>query len=131
MPANKFVLRGSDIEIAYLIGADPSLPALIYKSGLTVKQFKPDEIRTDGTGMGQMVSVALSLTVDVGAEWFAFFIPKVEPPRGQTVDFNTFGAYETFAGPNTFPHRAPTWSCIDLRGTAQTVIVPSAEPVRA
>lgn len=134
MSANKFVLKGDDVEVSYLVGADPSLPALVYRADLTIRQFKPDEIRIDCTGIGRMVSVALSVTVDAAdaeAVWFAFFIPAVEVSPGKMAEFNTFGAYETFAAPDSIPRRPPTWSCIDLRGTAQTVIVPLAELVRA
>jgi hypothetical protein len=129
MSANKFVLKGSGVEVTYTIGANPSFPALIYQAGSTVKQFKPAEIQTDNTGLGQMVSVALVLTIDAGGERFGFFLPAVDVPSGQTVDFESVGVYETFGGPDSFPHRPPTWRCIDMNGTAQTVIVPLVQPV--
>ena len=130
MSANKFVLKGAGVEVIYTTGANPSLPAMIYKAGSTVKQFKPAEIKTDNTGLGQMVSVALILTIDAGGERFGFFLPTINVPHGQTVDFQTVGVYETFGGPDSFPHEPASWRCIDMRGTAQTVIVPLAEPVR-
>ena len=34
MAANKFVLKGSGVEVDYTIGANPSFPALQYKHGL-------------------------------------------------------------------------------------------------
>jgi hypothetical protein len=124
MSANKFVLKGSGVEIDYTIGANQALPALVYKKGATVKQFKAIEIQTDTTGLGQMVSVALVRTTDAGGERFGFFLPLMDVVKGQKATFQTVGVDETFTGPDSVPHRAPSWRCIELHGTAQTVIVP-------
>jgi hypothetical protein len=124
MPANKFVLKGTGIEVEYTIGANPSFPALTYKAGAFQKSFLPTQITTDSTGLGQMVSVSLVLSIDAGGERFGFFLPYVDVPSGQTADFNSVGVYETFSGPDSIPHRPSTWRCIALSGTAQTVIVP-------
>jgi len=124
MPANKFVLEGSHLVVDYTIGANPSFPALTYTSGAFQKSFKPDAIKTDDTGLGELVSVALLQTVDTGGERFGFFLPAIEVPSGETAHFYTVGIYETFSGPDSIPHRPSTWRCIELSGTAQTVIVP-------
>jgi hypothetical protein len=131
MPANKFVLTGSGVEVDYTIGANPSFPALVYTDGAFQKTFKPNEILTDDTGLGQMVSVALLSTVDTGGERFGFFLPLINVARGQTAHFHTIGIFETFSGPNSIPHRASTWRCIEMNGTAQTVIVPLEAPADA
>src|SRR3954447_6988178 len=36
----------------------------------------------------------------------------------------TVGVDETLTGPDTAPHRPTSWRCIELHGTAQTVIEP-------
>ena len=131
MPANKFVLKGPGVEIDYTIGANQALPALIYKAGSTVKQFRPIEIQTDTTNLGQMVSVALMRTTDAGGERFGFFLPVVDVAKGQTAKFQTIGVNETFTGPDAVPHRPSSWRCIELHGTAQTVIVPLASTAAA
>jgi hypothetical protein len=128
MAANKFVLKGSGVEVDYTIGANPALPALVYADGAFHKSFKPNEILTDNTGLGELVSVALILSVDTGGQRFGFFLPMINVARGQTAHFHTVGVYETFSGPNSVPHRPSTWRCIELAGTAQSVIVPLAEP---
>jgi hypothetical protein len=127
--ANHFVLKGSGVEVDYTIGANPSFVALTYTSGAVVKEYKPAQIETDNTGLGDMVSVGLTLTIDTGGERFGFFLPTIDVPEGQTVDFQTVGVYETFSGPDSFPHRPPAWRCIAMSGTAQTIIVPLIEPV--
>jgi len=127
MAANKFVLKGSGVEVDYTIGATPALPALVYKDGAFNKSFKPDEVLSENTGLGEMVSVALILTVDAGGERFGFFLPMIDVARGHTAHVHTVGVYETFSGPDSVPHRPSTWRCIELTGTAQSVIVPLEE----
>jgi hypothetical protein len=130
MPANKFVLKGSGVEVDYTIGANPAFPALVYTDGAFQKTFKPNEILTDGTGLGELVSVALILTIDTGGERFGFFLPLIDVARGQTAHFHTIGVFETFSGPNSVPKRPSTWRCIEMSGTAQSVIVPLEEPAK-
>jgi hypothetical protein len=124
MAANKFVLRGSGVEVDYTIGATPSLPALVYKAGAFHKSFKPAEIVSEETGLGRMVSLSLLRSVDTGGERFGFFLPFINVDRGQTAHFHTVGVYETFSGPDSIPHRPSTWRCIEMSGTAESVIVP-------
>jgi hypothetical protein len=65
----------------------------------------------------------LVTSVDTGGERFGFFLPQLDVPRGQSEEFRTRGVYETFSGPDSIPHHQPSWRCIELHGTAQTVIV--------
>jgi hypothetical protein len=124
MSANKFVLKHHQIEVDYTIGVTPGLTAVTYKDGPNVKTFKTNEITTDQTALGSLVSVLLVRTVDTGGERFGFYLPQLDVPSGQTENFETAGVYEKFSGPNSIPHRPPSWRCIDMNGTAQTVIVP-------
>jgi len=70
MSANKFVLKHHHIEVDYTIGITPDLPALIYKDGPNVKTFPANEITTDETGLGSLVSVSLVRSIDTGGERF-------------------------------------------------------------
>ena len=130
MAANKFVLKGSGVEVDYTIGANPAIPALVYTDGAFHKSFKPNEILTEDTGVGELVSVPLIFTIDTGGQRFGFFLPMINVAHGQTAHFHTVGVYETFSGPNSVPHRPSTWRCIALTGTAQSVIVPLAETAK-
>lgn len=122
--ANKFILKHHQVEVDYTVGATPGIPALAYRDGSSaLKSFTAAEITTDQTGLGTLVSVALVTSVDTGGERFGFFLPQLEVPRGQTEEFRTAGVYETFGGPDSIPHRDPAWRCIELQGSAQTVIV--------
>lgn len=124
MSANKFTLTHHHVEVDYTIGITPGLIALTYKDGATVKSFKSDEITTTSTPLGSMVSVRLLLTVDTGGEVFAFFLPELEVAAGQTAEFTTVGIYDKFGGPDSVPRVPPEWRCIELRGQAESVIVP-------
>jgi hypothetical protein len=124
MPANKFMLKGSGVEVDYTVGGNPTFNALVFTDGAFVKNFKPVEILTEDTGLGQLVSVALISTTDTGGERFGFFLPFIDVARNHTAHFHTIGVFETFSGPNSIPHRPSTWRCIEMHGTAQNVIVP-------
>ena len=123
MAANKFVLKGSGIEVDYTVGANPAFPALVYKDGAFQKTFKPNQIATENTGLGELVSVPLIISIDTRGERFGFFLPFIDVARGQTANFNSIGVYETFSGPDSVPRRPSTWRCIEMSGTAQSVIV--------
>ena len=124
MPANKFVLKGSHVTVEYTIGGNPSFPALTYTDGAFQRSFKPDAIATDDTGLGELVSVALVMSIDAGGERFGFFLPSIDVSSGETAHFHTIGIYEMFSGPDSIPHRPSTWRCIEMSGTAHNVIVP-------
>jgi hypothetical protein len=125
MVANKYVLKGSGVEVEYTIGITPGLPALVYRDGAFERSFTSAQIQSNDTGLGELVSVPLILSVDTGGERFGFFLPLVQvAARGQTVNFSTVGIYEIFSGPDSVPHRPSSWRCIEMAGTAQDVIVP-------
>jgi hypothetical protein len=124
MAANRFILKHASVEVDYTIGANPSFPALIYKSGAFQKSFLPSEIDVDNTGLGELVSASLISSIDAGGERFGFFLPFIDVQLGHTAHFHTIGVYETFSGPNSIPRRPSTWRCIELSGSAQNVIVP-------
>jgi hypothetical protein len=129
MTPNKFILKGPKVErpmveVSYTVGITPGLAALTYRDGAFEKAFKADQILSNDTGLGELVSMPLILTVDTGGQRFGFFLPLVDVASDQTVHFHTVGVYETFSGPDSIPHRPSSWRCIKMAGTAQSVIVP-------
>jgi len=122
--ANKFTLKGDHIEVDYTIGANPGFPALVYKSGPLSEDFKPAQIHTDATALGSLVSVPLVRSIDAGGKTFAFFLPAIDVPAGQTANFTTVAMAEQFSGPDSVPHRPTKWHPFVMQGTAETVIVP-------
>jgi len=125
MPANHFVLRHQDIEVEYIIGITPGLPALTYSDGSSFAlSFTDADITTDKTALGMLVSVPLLKTADTGGERFGFVLPELEVPQGRSGRCETVGVYERFSGPDSVPPVPPSWRGIKLYGTARTVIVP-------
>ena len=122
--ANQFTLKGHHIEVKYTIGATPGIPVLHYKEGSVSRDFKQNEITTDQTALGRLISVPLARSVDTGGTTFAFFLPDIQVARGQLADFTTVAVREEFSGPNSVPHRPTTWHSFVLHGTAENVIVP-------
>ena len=118
MATTKFVLKHQQVQVDYTLSATPTV---VYQDGSSTKTFTGSEILTDQTGLGTLVSVALVLTIDVGGERFGVFLPQLDLTPGQSADFRTVGAYESFSGPDSFPHRDPSWRCIELNGTAQGI----------
>jgi hypothetical protein len=111
-------------------GEVASTPALVYRDGIGApRSFTESEITTNQTGLGTLVSVALVTSIDTGGERFGFFIPQLDVPQGQSEEFRTVGVYERSSGPDSIlPDsipREPSWRCIELHGTAQSVIVES------
>ena len=125
--ANKFTLKGGQVEIEYTIGANPSFPALTYKDGATTKSFTPNEITTQSTALGSLVSIPLRRSIDTGGATFAFFLPDIDVPSGQTATFTTAAVGDEFSGPDSIPRQPTTWRACVMQGTAQTVIVPLAK----
>ena len=122
--ANKFILKHHQVEVDYTVGATPGIPALAYRDGSSaLKSFTAAEITTDQTGLGTLVSVALVTSVDTGGERFGFFLPQLEVPRGQTGGVPHRGRVRDVRRAGLDPHRDPAWRCIELQGSAQTVIV--------
>jgi hypothetical protein len=121
---NHFVLKGQGVEVDYTIGGNPSFTALTFKRGAFVKSFKPSEILTESTGLGKLISVSLITSIDTGGERFGFYLPFLEVQPNQKAHFHSVGVFEVFTGPDSIPHRPSTWSCIELSGVADSVIVP-------
>jgi hypothetical protein len=126
--AKKFKMSALGVEVDYTIGGDPVFPALTYKSGALLKSFKANEISSENTGLGTIVSFALIQSIDRGGERFGFFLPFINVTHGHNAHFRTVGVYEMHSGPNSVPHRPSTWRCIEMNGTAENAFVHLEEP---
>ena len=122
--ANQFTLRGHHIEVHYTIGGNPGFTALTYKNETISRDFKPGDIHTDQTALGSLVSVRLAERSTDNYTIFAFFLPDIEVPRDETVDFTTAGIHQEYIKHGTVPLQASTWHPIVMHGIAKSVIVP-------
>ena len=124
MAANKFVLKGHNIEVDYTIGMTPGLPALTYKNGPNVKTFKTSEITINETALGSLVSVSLVKTSTRAARGSVSSCPNLTSLRGKPRNSLRRAFTKSSVGRTRSHGRPPSWSCIELHGTAQTVVVP-------
>lgn len=122
--ANQFTLRGHDIEIQYTIGGNPGVTALIYKDETISRDFKPGDIYTDQTALGSLVSVRLAERATGNYTVFAFFLPDIAVPHGQTADFTTIGIHQEYIKHEPMPYQASTWRPLVMHATAKNVGVP-------
>ena len=118
----QFILKGHHIEVKYTTGITSGLVALTYKDGSVSRDFRTDEISTEKTRLGSLISIALIKSVDVGGTNFGFFLPDV--PENQAFDFTTTAVREEFSGPNSVPPRPTIWHCFPMHGTVKSVIGP-------
>jgi hypothetical protein len=122
--ANHFVLRHRELTVTYDAGRNPALTALGYDDDGYTDDFKPADITTNQTALGELVSVPLRKSIDTGGETFGFFLPEIDVPLGECVEFTTAGIYARYSGPDSFPHRPQAWHAIELYGSAESVEEP-------
>jgi hypothetical protein len=122
--ANHFVLRHHELTVTYDVGRNPGLTAVSYDDDGYSDEFKPADVSTNMTGLGEQVSVPLRKSIDAGGETFGFFLPDIDVPLGGCVEFTTAGLYARYSGPGSVPQRPQSWQAIELHGTAQTVEEP-------
>ena len=103
--ANKFTLKGYGVEVEYTIGANPAFPALNYKDATISKSFLPSAIQTDSTDLGNLVTVALEVTIDAGGTTFSVFLPTFDVPRGKAVGCLTSFSHRPRASINEMGQR--------------------------
>ena len=83
--ANLFSLSGSNIHVDYSPTSINGQPRLSYHDPVRNLSFAGSDIRTvDVPDIGTIVSVTLTITVDVGSTTFSVFIPRVLVSAGQS-----------------------------------------------
>lgn len=89
---NVFELTGDGVHILYQaihFIDTPTLPELSYQDGQYDLTFHKDEIRTQQSELGTLVSVSLQRTVDTGATVLTLFLPAINLGGGTEANFET------------------------------------------
>ena len=124
--AVKFTLKGRDLEVSCTLGANSNGPTLNYRQGLSARSFAPEQVNVDDTILGQLVTVTLDVAADAGKTTFSLFLPALDVPLSDSIDFTTIGLYKELRGPMITPKRQITeWHSVPLYGVAQIVVLPS------
>ena len=123
--ANLFQLSGGSIQVIY---SDTSLlgePQLQYRDNHISKSFSDEEINSQDTELGQLITVTLDTIPDLRTVTFTLILPLVNviPDFGSIhikVPGITTVTHTTLAGPGLGAEK--TYSTVTLRGTARFIV---------
>ncbi len=89
---NQFGLTGYGVQISYHAGHFidmPDLPQFTYKDASSNLIFHKDEIRTEASELGTLVSVTLKMTIDAGATVLTLLLPSINLAGAMEQSFAT------------------------------------------
>jgi hypothetical protein len=120
---NQFDLFSKHVHVQYSTTSIDGKARLHYKDRSIDKSFVGDDIRTEDTSIGRLVSVTLSVVPDLKSVTFSFFLPTLNVEREAHVI--TEGLYTTqrtsIGGPALVKGQLETWRAITLSGIARSV----------
>jgi hypothetical protein len=122
--ANVFELEGYNTRISYASTSITGVPELTYVSrGVTLK-FRGDQIRSEKTTIGQLLSVPLSgSSPAIGpVEALTLVLPAVTVPADtRQSSIQTMAVLSTRVVPGKLPNQAQEYLPLCLAGTAQQI----------
>jgi hypothetical protein len=74
---NLYQVSGHHLHVTYSTSGFDGRPHFTYQDATQVLSFTGDQIRTDQTEIGTLVSVTIHLTVDSGSTTFTLLVPRV------------------------------------------------------
>jgi hypothetical protein len=89
---NLFELTGDGIQITYQSGHfvdRPNLPQFIYQNAGNTRTFQKDEIRTQQSEPGTLVTVTLQTTIDTGHTILTLLLPSIHLAGATEPSFET------------------------------------------
>jgi hypothetical protein len=120
---NLFEVSGYGIQVTYSTTSLNGQPQFNYQDAHQSMLFVGDQILTETTEIGTLVSVMLRQTPDAGSTEFTLVVPRINLRQFDTVNINTIGITTlhktTIAGP---PHgQSDFYTVHQLQGTASLV----------
>lgn len=88
---NLYMLHGNGLHVTYSTTSLDGTPHFDYHDIHNVKAFVGDEIRTEKTEIGTLVSVTIEPTVDGGSTSFSLLLPTVNLVNTDSAPINTIG----------------------------------------
>jgi hypothetical protein len=88
---NLFELSGDGIHITYSATSFDGQPRFSYQDASETKQFVGNQIRTEKTVVGTLVSVTIAMTPDAGSTTFTVLIPTVNLRVSDSANITTYG----------------------------------------
>jgi len=127
---NQFVLNGvghtyKDVHIVYSTTSITGKPIFNYEDSKGTYSFTGDEIRTQKTEIGTMVTVTLESVPDLHVITLTLLMPAINLD-GSARDFKTIAirttSKTTIAGESLVKGAVQSYEMIDLKGTANSVM---------
>lgn len=117
---NLFTLDG-DAQISYATTSINGQPHLTYQSSDSSLTFSGDDIRTQDSELGTLVSVSLLRTVDAGNTVLTLLLPGNVLQGSKAQTFDTLAIISKTSG--ILPHQGAerTYEVLNLNGTAAFV----------
>ena len=88
---NQFELSGGGIHVTYSTTSFSGKPLFNYHDSLQSKNFMGDEIKTEESVLGTLVTVFLHQTADAGSTTFTLIVPHVSLPPSDVANIRTEG----------------------------------------
>lgn len=121
---NLFDLFYRRVHVQYTTTSIDGKARLHYRDRSVDKSFSGEQIRTEETSLGRLVSVALEVVPDLHTVTFSFFLPTLHVEREAHIV--TQGLYTTartsIAGPALVQGQVESWRAITLSGMARAVM---------
>ncbi len=131
---NLYQLSGGQLHVSYLTHSGPATPQFpqgpphfTYQDASQTLSFSGSDIQVVETALGQLVSVRIRITVDVGSTTFSVLVPRVTLIAGQPAPIYTEGIttiHRTALAPSLNHGQQDLYTVTPLHGTASDVIVP-------
>jgi hypothetical protein len=120
---NLFEVAGYGIQVTYSTTSLNGQPQFNYQDTHQSRLFTGDQIRTEATELGTLVSVVIQLTPDAGSTAFTLVVPRVNLRQFDSVNITTIGITTlhktSIIGP---PHgQTDFYTVHTLQGTASVV----------
>ena len=125
---------GNNLQVSYLTHSGPATPQFpqgpphfTYQDESQSLSFVGPEVEVVNTELGDVVSVVISRTVDLGSTTFSLLVPNVNIVVGQQAVIHTEGItaiHRLSLAPDLDQGQRDQYSVTPLEGTASDIIVP-------
>lgn len=120
---NLFELSGHHTHITYSTSGIDGKPHFSFRNQHFNKAFTGQEIRTEDSELGKLVTVSLMVTIDTGATTATLLIPSIAMGSQQSQPLHTFCIISVHSGPIAPGHQGQgqTYEAVELNGSARHV----------
>jgi|tagenome__1003787_1003787.scaffolds.fasta_scaffold18837978_1 hypothetical protein len=122
---NLYQVHNNQLHISYTTSGIDGKPHFQYQDASQSLSFSGDQIRSETTEIGTLVSVRIRMTVDSGSTSFSLLVPTVNLPANQSMTIHTIGittVHRFSIAPVLNSGQTELYSVAVLTGTAQHVV---------